>query len=75
MKTSQAGSEKDDGYTKAIDFSNACREFYINRKKLTENFKEDMEKHEKRPPDEENKNQSPVSLAMDKLKREMVRIL
>ncbi|OWF38136.1 uncharacterized protein LOC110466649 [Mizuhopecten yessoensis] len=71
-----SGSDK---YTASIEFSNACREFYIKRVKATENLKDqiriksDIETKQRMP-----KSQQPASSiesAMDKLRREMASLM
>jgi hypothetical protein len=66
----------DDHYTAAIDFSNACREFYINRVKATESFKEQMREEEKtkEAPTHQRKRSS-IDIAMETLRKEMVNFI
>ena len=63
-------------YTEGIDFSNACREFYMNRVKATEGFKKQMkdnsENIESRKPEAVPMKKSSIESAMEKLRHEMV---
>jgi len=65
--------EVEDRYMDDIDFSNACREFYINRKRVTEDFKEEVDKREQqKSTEDQNKPKSFMDSAMEKLRKEMV---
>ena len=63
-------------YTEGIDFSNACREFYMNRVKTTESFKKKMnansENMETRKAEAVPRKKSSIESAMEKLRHEMV---
>ena len=63
-------------YTEGIDFSYACREFYMNRVKETESFKKKMnpnsEHVESRKPEAVPRKKSSIESAMEKLRHEMV---
>lgn len=62
-------------YEESISFHNACREFYMNRKDATESFKHNMERdHEKRTEVERRKKTTSIDDAMERLRREMVRV-
>ena len=62
-----------DKYTEGIDFSNACREFYMNRVKATESFKKKMNTNsESRKPEAVPRKKSSIESAMEKLRHEMV---
>lgn len=60
-----------DDYTASIELSNACREFYRNRVKATEHFKQSMNSRHKTESVQNNKRTS-IDDAMDKLRNEMV---
>lgn len=62
-------------YEESISFHNACREFYMNRKDATESFKHSMERdHEKRTEVDKRKKTTSIDDAMERLRREMVRM-
>lgn len=60
-----------DDYTASIELSNACREFYRNRVKATEHFKQTMNSRHITESVQNNKRTS-IDDAMDKLRNEMV---
>lgn len=60
-----------DDYTAAIELSNACREFYRNRVKATENFKQTMNSRNNTAT-LSNTRRTTIDDAMDKLRNEMV---
>ncbi|XP_060070420.1 uncharacterized protein LOC132550378 [Ylistrum balloti] len=68
-----------DKYTASIEFSNACREFYIKRVKATEVLKDqirtksDRAMKQRRP--QSQQPSSPIESAMDKLRREMASLM
>lgn len=71
-----SGSDK---YTASIEFSNACREFYIKRVKATENLKDQIKSKSdrstaKRVPQSQQPTSSMES-SMDKLRREMASLM
>lgn len=61
----------DDHYTASIELSNACREFYRNRVKATESFKEKMGTQIPKPV----QRKTGIDAAMDKLKSEMASLM
>lgn len=66
----------DDHYTAAIDFSNACREFYINRVRATESFKEQMKEDEKSKEQKPlQRKRSSIDIAMETLRKEMASLM
>ena len=69
-------SDAVDKYTEGIDFSNACREFYMNRVKATDSFKKKMnansENVESIQPEAVPRKKSSIESAMEKLRHEMV---
>lgn len=74
VKTSGEAMEEQDHYFASIDFSNACREFYINRQKVTEHFKEEIGKKEesKKTEEKSDKPKCFMDSAMNRLRHEMV---
>ncbi|XP_060070327.1 uncharacterized protein LOC132550300 [Ylistrum balloti] len=76
VKTSGQAMEEQDHYYASIDFSNACREFYMDRQRVTENFKEEMGKQEiKKTEEKSDKPKCFMDSAMDKLRREMAGLM
>ena len=57
-----------DDYTASIELSNACREFYRNRVKATENFKQNIGNNKAT-----TYRRTSIDDAMEKLRNEMVR--
>lgn len=77
VKTSGQAMEDQDHYYASIDFSNACREFYMDRQRVTESFKEEMGKQEENKKTE-GKTEKPkcfMDSAMDKLRKEMAGLM
>lgn len=75
MENKNLLSVPDDHYSAAIDFSNACREFYINRVRATESFKEQMKEEEKSKHERPlQRKRSSIDIAMETLRKEMVRL-
>lgn len=73
MESKNSLSVPDDHYSAAIDFSNACREFYINRVRATESFKEQMKEEEKSKEQKPlQRKRSSIDIAMETLRKEMV---
>ncbi|XP_062589691.1 uncharacterized protein LOC134251308 [Saccostrea cucullata] len=76
MENNNYLSVPDDHYSAAIDFSNACREFYINRKKATESFKEQMKEEEKSKQEKVlQRKRSSIDVAMETLRKEMASLM
>ncbi|XP_033738143.1 uncharacterized protein LOC117325793 [Pecten maximus] len=70
-----SGSDK---YTASIEFSNACREFYIKRVKATENLKDQIKSKSDRVTKRIPQSHCPTSsieTSMDKLRREMASLM
>lgn len=63
-----------DDYTAAIELSNACREFYRNRVKATENFKQTMNSRNNTAT-LTNTKRTTIDDAMDKLRNEMASLM
>lgn len=55
-------------YEEVVDLQNNCRSFYLNRVEATEQFKSKLQQQSSR----KEKKQTSLSLAMDKLRSEMV---
>lgn len=73
MESKNNLSVPDDHYSAAIDFSNACREFYIIRVRATESFKEQMKEEEKSKEQKPvQRKRSSIDIAMETLRKEMV---
>lgn len=70
---SEGNLESSDDYTAAIELSNACREFYRNRVKATESFKQTMNCRNNTAT-LANSRRTTIDDAMDKLRTEMVSI-
>ncbi|KAH3809233.1 hypothetical protein DPMN_137594 [Dreissena polymorpha] len=64
-----------DDYTKAIELSNACREFYRNRVKATENFKQSMSNRNNNNCVAGANKRTSIDDAMDKLRTEMASLM
>ncbi|KAK3609755.1 hypothetical protein CHS0354_029205 [Potamilus streckersoni] len=62
-----------DDYTAAIELSNACREFYRNRVKATENFKQRLSTAQNKPPT--SKTKTSIDEAMERLNFEMASLM
>lgn len=56
-----------DKYEETIELHNSCRNFYLNRKKASEHFKQTL----KSPPNHSSDGTS-ITSAMDRLRSEMV---
>ncbi|XP_045160466.1 uncharacterized protein LOC123525468 [Mercenaria mercenaria] len=63
-----------DDYTASIELSNACREFYRNRVKATEHFKQSMNCKNNEKTTKPNKRTT-IDDAMDKLRTEMASLM
>nr|XP_022317690.1 uncharacterized protein LOC111120928 [Crassostrea virginica] len=76
MENKNLLSVPDDHYSAAIDFSNACREFYINRVRATESFKEQMKEEEKSKHERPlQRKRSSIDIAMETLRKEMASLM
>ncbi|OWF38135.1 uncharacterized protein LOC110466625 [Mizuhopecten yessoensis] len=73
VKTSGQAMEEQDHYYASIDFSNACREFYMDRQRVTKSFKEEMGKQ--KTEEKKDKPKCFMDSAMDKLRREMAGLM
>ena len=72
-KVADAKPDTSDDYTAAIELSNACREFYRNRVKATESFKQTMNNRNNTATLTQTKRTT-IDDAMDRLRNEMVSI-
>ena len=72
-KVADVKPDTSDDYTAAIELSNACREFYRNRVKATESFKQTMNNRNNTATLTQTKRTT-IDDAMDRLRNEMVSI-
>lgn len=72
LSHSDISADTSDDYTAAIELSNACREFYRNRVKATESFKQTMNSRNNTAT-LTNVKRTTIDDAMDRLRNEMVR--
>lgn len=66
-------SSEEDEYEANIDFSNACRDYYLSRVEATETFKKGMKKDEVAKVSR-SRRRSTIDDKMDTLRTEMVSI-
>ena len=57
-------------FEESVDFQNECRHFYLNRVKATERFKKKLNDEDSK--DSKEEKNTPLSVAMSKLRVEMV---
>ncbi|WAR23047.1 hypothetical protein MAR_036716 [Mya arenaria] len=67
--------EPADDYTASIELSNACREFYRNRVKATENFKQNMKNRTNNDRTSTTTKRTSIDDAMVKLRGEMASLM
>lgn len=72
---SESESSEDDKYEADIEFSNACRHYYLSRLEATESFKKDLKKEDtvKKSISPKQRRRSTIDDKMETLRTEMVR--